>query len=54
MSTTHPAPTRPHLRKTLDGMTDSGFLGVTLRVHDEHGLGARRLVRVPDGRDLHR
>ncbi|MBG0816731.1 serine hydrolase [Planomonospora sp. ID82291] len=37
MPTTHPAQTRPQLRKTIDEMIDSGFLGVTLRVHDEHG-----------------
>ncbi|GGL39745.1 serine hydrolase domain-containing protein [Planomonospora parontospora] len=37
MSTTHPVQARPQLHKTIEEMIDSGFLGVTMRVHDERG-----------------
>lgn len=39
---------RPELRKTIEEMVDSGFIGVTMRVHDERGewvgsAGVRKL-----------
>jgi D-alanyl-D-alanine carboxypeptidase len=39
---------RPELRKTIEEMIDSGFIGVTMRVHDERGewvgsAGVRKL-----------
>ncbi|MCG5217715.1 serine hydrolase domain-containing protein [Streptosporangium sp. KLBMP 9127] len=37
MSTTLTDQDRPELQKTIEEMVDSGFTGVTLRVHDEQG-----------------
>ncbi|MFC4063060.1 serine hydrolase domain-containing protein [Planomonospora corallina] len=37
MSTTRSDQARPELQKAIEEMIDSGFVGVTLRVHDEHG-----------------
>ncbi|WP_328708715.1 serine hydrolase domain-containing protein [Microbispora hainanensis] len=37
MSVTLTGQGRPELQKIIEEMVDSGFVGVTLRVHDEHG-----------------
>ncbi|GGO00805.1 serine hydrolase domain-containing protein [Microbispora bryophytorum] len=53
MSVTLTGQVRPELQKIIEEMVDSGFVGVTLRVHDEHGewtgsAGLRELGRIEE------
>ncbi|MFI9574500.1 serine hydrolase domain-containing protein [Microbispora rosea] len=53
MSVTLTGHARPELQKIIEEMVDSGFVGVTLRVHDKHGewtgsAGLRELGRIEE------